>query len=157
MSATELHDVDFYRWTEDQAARLRAQPFVAEALDADNLAGEIEDMGRSEIREVSSLLHQTLAHLLKFAIDPKSPAVEHWFEESLTFQGDAVIAFSPGLKQRLDLETIWRVACNGATRSLERHGVAVPPLPQACPLTLDQLLDPEFDPGRAVEAISAGI
>jgi len=146
------HDIDFYRWTQEQAALLRTAHGDGR-LDLDALAEEIEDMGRSEIREISRLLHQTLAHLIKIAVDPQAQAVDHWFAEILAFQGDAVIAASPGLKQRLDLETIWRVACNGATRALARRSVAVPPLPKSCPLTLDQLLDPEFDPDRAAGVI----
>lgn len=137
--------------------RLRASPCDVSRLDLDNLAEEIDDMGRREIREISSLLHQTLAHLLKLAIDPEAPSANHWFEEVLTLQGDAVIAFSPGLKQRLDLDAIWRVACNSATRSLERHGVTVPALPKSCPLALDDLLDPEFDPDWASETLKSAI
>ena len=157
MSTSQQHDVDFYQWTQEQAALLRAMPCDSSPLDLDNLAEEIEDMGRDEIREISSLLRQTITHLLKIAIDPNTASAEHWFEEIITFQGDAVLAFSPGLKQRLDLEKVWRVACNGATRSLEKHGVAVPPLPESCPLSLDDLLDPEFDPDKAVKTFAAAI
>jgi hypothetical protein len=154
MGVARQRDVDFYRWTQEQAAQLRAQPRDASPLDIDKLAEEVEDMGRSEIREISSLLHQVLAHLLKIVTDPDSPSAESWFNEILKCQGNAVITFSPGLRQRLDLETIWRVACNGATRSLKRHGVTVPPLPKSCPLTLDHLLDPEFDPDEAIRIIA---
>jgi len=157
MGAADQHDVDFYRWTQEQAAHLRAMPHETNQLDIDNLAEEIEDMGRSEIREISSLLHQILVHLLKIAVDPDGQSVDHWFDEILTFQGNVVIAFSPGLRQRLEMEKIWRVACNGATRALERHGLDVPPLPKSCPLTLDQLLDPEFNPPKVVEIIKAEI
>lgn len=151
------HDVDFCGWTEKQAALLRAKPRDLSLLDFDDLAEEIEDMGRSEIRAVSSLLHQTLAHLLKLAISPDGNVADHRFREVLAFQGSASIDCSPGLRQRLDLPQIWRVACNGATRELRRYGIAVPPLPSECPLTLDQLLDSDFDPDAAIEAIASQI
>jgi hypothetical protein len=157
MSTSQQYDVDFYQWTQEQAALLRAMSCDSCPLDLDNLAEEIEDMGRDEIREISSLLRQTITHFLKIAINPNTASAEHWFDEIITFQGDAVLAFSPGLKQRLDLEKIWRVACNGATRSLEKHGVAVPPLPENCPLSLDDLLDPEFDPDKAAKSLAAAI
>jgi hypothetical protein len=157
MDSTQLHDVDFYRWTQEQAALLRAMPRNVCPLDLDNLTEEVEDMGRDEIREVSSLLRQTISHLLKTAVDPNAASAGHWFDEIVTFQGDAVLAFSPGLRQRLDLEKIWRVACNGATRSLEKHGVTMPPLPATCPLSIDDLLDPEFDPDKAATALVAAI
>ena len=45
-TATDLHEQDFYAWTQEQAAKLRAsQP--AE-LDWESLAEEIEDMGSWE-------------------------------------------------------------------------------------------------------------
>jgi hypothetical protein len=157
MGTSQQHDVDFYQWTQEQAALLRAMSCDSCPLDLDNLAEEIEDMGRDEIREISSLLRQTITHLLKTVLDPNTASVEHWFDEIIAFQGDAVLAFSPGLKQRLDLEKIWRVACNGATRSLEKHGVAVPALPETCPLSLDDLLDPTFDPDKAAKALAAAI
>jgi hypothetical protein len=151
------HDSDFYAWTREQTAILRQMPANDSPLDVVNLAEEIESMGRAEILEISSLLRQTVLHLLKMAIHPDSQAAHHWFDETVTFQGDAVLAFSPGLKQRLDLEKIWRVACNGATRSLEKHGVSVPTLPATCPFSLDDLLDPEFDPEKATRTLSAAI
>lgn len=157
MAAENLHEIDFYRWAQEQAALLRDCPPGNNPLDIDNLAAEVEDMGRSEVREISSLLRQALAHLVKLAIAPNSSSVAHWFNEIIAFQGDAVIVFSPGLRQRLQLRTIWRVACNGASRSLEFQGIAVPILPTDCPLTIDELLDPELDPREAVKKIAAAI
>jgi hypothetical protein len=157
MGTSQQHDIDFYQWTQEQAALLRTMSRDSCPLDLDNLAEEIEDMGRDEIRELSNLLRQTMTHLLKIVIDPNTASAAHWFDEIITFQGDAVLAFSPGLKQRIDLEKIWRVACNGATRSLEKHGVAVPLLPENCPLSLDDLLGPEFDPDKAAKSLDAAI
>lgn len=151
------HARDFVAWTREQADLLRAIPRETSPLDLDNLIEEIEDMGRSEIREVSNLLRQTLVHLLKIAIDPEASARVHWFDEVIAFQGDATLAFSPSLARRIDLARIWRVACNGASRSLAKHGVAVPPLPRDCPLALDDLLDPSFDPDGAVASIAGAI
>lgn len=151
------HDSDFYGWTREQAGILRGMPAKDTRLDVVNLAEEIEDIGRAEILAISSLLRQAVIHLLKMAIDPGSEAANDWFDETVTFQGDAVLAFSPGLRPRLDLEKIWRVACNGATRSLEKQGVSVPQLPATCPFSLDDLLDPEFDPEKATRTLSAAI
>jgi hypothetical protein len=157
MGSSQRHDVHFYQWTQEQAALLRAMSCDSCPLDLDNLAEEIEDMGRDEIREISSLLRQTITHLLKIIIDPNAASAERWFDEIITFQGDAVLAFAPGLTQRLEREKIWRIACNGATRSLEKRGVTVPPLPENCPLSLDELLDPEFDPDKAAKTLAAAI
>ncbi|RAI41681.1 DUF29 domain-containing protein [Rhodoplanes roseus] len=151
------HDRDFVAWTREQADLLRAIPHETSPLDLGNLVEEIEDMGRSEIREVSNLLRQTLLHLLKIAIDPDAPSAMHWFDEVIAFQGDAALVFSPGLARRIDLPRIWRVACNGATRSLAKHGISAPPLPRDCPLSLDALVDPAFDPDAAVASIATAV
>ncbi|MDB5652774.1 MAG: hypothetical protein JWQ94_387 [Tardiphaga sp.] len=96
-----LYDSDFYIWTQEQAALLRQVPRGAFALDVDNLAEEIESIGRAEISTVSSLLRQVLIHLLKMAIEPGNPSQGHWVNEVLTFPSDAVLAFTPGMRQRI--------------------------------------------------------
>lgn len=63
-----LHEADFYSWTQQQAALLRAGNVTE--LDVANLIEEIEDMGRSEKRELASRLVVLLAHLLKWQYQP---------------------------------------------------------------------------------------
>jgi hypothetical protein len=48
------HDHDFYAWTQEQAQLLRNGQF--NQIDFRNIAEEIEDMGRSEKRELESVL-----------------------------------------------------------------------------------------------------
>lgn len=151
------HESDFYGWTQEQAAILRGMSGKETRLDVANLAEEIEDMGRTEIREITSLLRQTVAHLLKLTVEPGSQAKDHWFDEAVTFQSDAVASFSPSLKQRIDVEKIWRLASNEATRILENHGTQVPEFPSVCPLSLDELIVEDFDPKVAIGALSAAI
>lgn len=146
MTPSQQHEKDFYSWTQEQAALLRAMPRGSNRLDIDNLAEEIEDMGRAEIKEISSLLRQTLTHLIKIAVDSGSQSVAHWVTEASGFQSDVLLVYSPGLRQRLDLPKIWKLAKRNATDSLGEYGIAIPPLPEECPITLDQLLDPDFNP-----------
>ena len=155
MTPSQQHETDFYLWTQDQAALLRALPRSSNRLDIENLAEEIEDMGRAEIKEISSLLRQTLAHLIKISIDRESPSIAHWVSEASGFQSDAVLASSPGLRQRLDLPKIWKLAKRNAGDSLSEYGIVVPPLPEQCPLTLEQLLDADFSPREAAAIVAA--
>jgi hypothetical protein len=156
MTPSQQHETDFYSWTQEQAALLRALPRGSNHLDIDNLAEEIEDMGRAEIKEISSLLRQTLTHLIKIAVDDEARSIAHWVTEVTGFQSDAVLAYSPGLRQRLDLPKIWKLAKRNAADSLAEHGIAVPSLPEECPISLDQLLDPDFSP-RAMAALLAAV
>src|SRR5271167_3180979 len=63
-----LHDSDFYAWSLEQAALLRAGR-VQEA-DLAAIAEEIESMGKTEKRELVSRLTVLLLHLLKWARQP---------------------------------------------------------------------------------------
>lgn len=68
MDQPSLYDDDIVSWTEQQAAASRAlarRPDLSKMLDWENVAEEIESVGRSQVQAVDSLLVQTLAHLLK--------------------------------------------------------------------------------------------
>lgn len=59
-----LYEADFYAWTAQQAAAIRARQW--ERLDIENLAEEIESLGRAERRELESRLAILVGHLLKW-------------------------------------------------------------------------------------------
>ncbi len=63
-----LYERDFYAWTTEQAALLRAGKL--DRLDIENIAEEIESMGRSEKRELVNRLAVLLTHLLKWRFQP---------------------------------------------------------------------------------------
>src|SRR5579863_9887806 len=60
------YDDDFFAWTEEQARLLRAGKFSH--LDIENIAEELESMGRSDKREIESRLVVLMAHLLKWQV-----------------------------------------------------------------------------------------
>ncbi|CAK0766147.1 conserved hypothetical protein [uncultured Gammaproteobacteria bacterium] len=76
---TTAYQTDFYAWTQEQATALRR---IAELrinlpeVDLENVAEEIESMGRSDRLEINSRLEVLLEHLLKLACsadtDPRS-------------------------------------------------------------------------------------
>ena len=61
------YENDFFQWTQDQARRLREAGGVATnmGLDWENVAEEIESLGRSDRREIASRLDTIIQHLLK--------------------------------------------------------------------------------------------
>ncbi|CAN5812234.1 DUF29 domain-containing protein [soil metagenome] len=63
-----LYDIDFYAWTQIQAAALQKADF--DQLDIANLIEEIEGMGKSERRQLESRLAILMAHLLKWQFQP---------------------------------------------------------------------------------------
>ena len=63
------YESDVHQWAVEQAAHLRAGRL--EALDLENIAGEIDSVGRSEKREIESRLEVLLMHLLKWQFQPE--------------------------------------------------------------------------------------
>jgi hypothetical protein len=63
------HQTDFYGWTQEQAALARSRS--ANALDWDNIALELETLGKTEVRELRSRFVVLMSHLLKLMMQPE--------------------------------------------------------------------------------------
>ena len=73
-----LYDEDFVRWTEQQAAALRRAKSSDLPLDWENLAEEIESLGKSDRRELRSQITRILRHLLKLEVSPAAEPRAGW-------------------------------------------------------------------------------
>jgi len=62
------YKADIIAWANEQAAFIRAGRF--DLLDLEHIAEEIEDVGKSEQRELASRMAVLLAHLLKWQYQP---------------------------------------------------------------------------------------
>jgi hypothetical protein len=146
-----LYDEDIVLWSEQQAERLRrraAGQLVNDAeLDWPNIAEEIEAVGNEQRFAVESLLVQAIVHLLKAHAWPDCRDAPTWRADSMRFRGDAAARFVPSMRQRLDLARIWRRAVRAMPETID--GVALSPLPAACPYSLDELLSEELLAGPA--------
>lgn len=126
--AAELYERDFYAWTQDQAATLRAWPekLRPNALDIEHLAEEIADLGGSQRSAAKSFTRQILVHLLKLRFHPAQSFRAHWREEVDNFRNqlEDVFAASPSLRaQRSELAaTEWQRAARQTIRKLEDEG-----------------------------------
>jgi Domain of unknown function DUF29 len=141
---SKLYDRDFYAWSREQAALLRAGQF-AEA-DFANIAEEIESMGRSEKRELVSRLVVLLLHLAKWRLQPELRG-RSW---RLSVEGQRVdiaelLADNPSLRPLLaDVMTqAWRRAVIEAQRET---GLDASAFTGECPWTAEQALDDAFWP-----------
>jgi hypothetical protein len=136
---TTLYDADILLWSEQQAELLRRR--AANALDWDNLAEEIGDVGLSQLHAVESLLVQALIHQLKVEAWPESREAPHWRAEAIRFRGDAERRFVPSMRQRLDLAKLYRQAVRAVPEAID--GQPRPVLPAVCSMTLEELLSDE--------------
>ncbi len=76
-----LYDDDFYAWTQQQAAVLRNLPAASNQLDAERVAEEIEDLGRSEVRSAQSLCEHIIEYFLKLEYSGLIEPRDHWRRE----------------------------------------------------------------------------
>jgi hypothetical protein len=140
------YDADILLWSEHQADLLRrmaAGERVNDQVDWANVAEEIEAVGRTERRACESHLVQALLHDLKAEAWPLSREVPHWRAEARAHRGEARAAFSPGMRQRLDVATLYREARRRMPETID--GDPPLPVPEVCPVTLDELLGGEAD------------
>ena len=77
-AALTLYDQDYLLWTEDTVNQLRNKSF--HHLDLANLIEEIEDLGKSQKRELKSHLGELLEHILKCTYIDMPDCYRGWVE-----------------------------------------------------------------------------
>ena len=138
------YDEEFYAWTAEQARLLRAGEWAA--IDAENLAEEIESMGRSDRRELNSRLTVLLMHLLKWRHQPGARS-RSWsaMVEEQRLRIDSLLADSPSLRPAVAtmLPEAYEIARN---RAIAETGLADSVFPEPCPFTADEVLTRSYLP-----------
>jgi hypothetical protein len=135
------YEQDFYAWTQEQTQFLRSGQW--QLIDIQNLAEEIEDMGRAEKRELESRLEVLLMHLLKWQFQP-SLRSRNWQltikEQRLRLQRH--LKQNPSLKSAIpDIFAVYQLAVVSAERET---GLDI--FPDICPYTFEQILVEAFLP-----------
>lgn len=69
---TISYDADVVAWANEQARLIRAGRL--DQLDLEHIAEEIEDVGKSEQRELASRMAVLIAHLIKWQYQPERPS-----------------------------------------------------------------------------------
>lgn len=138
------YDQDVVAWANEQAALLRAGKFSA--IDIEHIAEEIEDVGKSEQRELASRMAVLLAHLLKWQFQPERQS-KSWMR-TIKEQRRAIAAHleeTPSLKASLSrphwLVGVWADAVASAASE-----TGLDDLPVNLPWTMEQVLDGDFFP-----------
>jgi len=135
-----LYDEDFYAWTQEQAELLRRLPAVSTRLDAELIAEEIEDLGKSELHTVQSLCEHIIEHLLKLEYAGLTEPVRHWRQEIVEWRLQLERKQTRSIIAKLDLADRYRSALR-LLRDLEQDVPGLMArLPAECPYSLDQIL-----------------
>lgn len=150
----DLYCTDIVTWSRLQAERLRRHVAGERVndLDWEHVIEEIEDLGSSEIASVSSLLLQSLTHLLKAERWSSSPSVRHWRAEAITFLDQARERYRPSMAKDLDLARLFTRA-RKAVLAMDYEG-PVDEIPGETTLTLAELMDPAADLRTLVDRLA---
>jgi hypothetical protein len=139
------YEEDGYSWALEQAALLRAGRL--DELDIENIAEEIESLGKSFANELRSRYGTLVMHLLKWQFQPQQRS-NGWIA---TIRRERIaigkhLRDNPGLKPRREglLADSYDEARLGA---VAETNLSDDTFPTACPYTLDQVTDPDFWPG----------
>jgi len=139
-----LYDADFAAWTSETASLLRQRRFTA--VDADNVAEEIEDLGNRLKREVRSRLRSLLVHLLKLRC-AASERSRSWRLTVFVHRQElgSVFEMAPSLRTRLGVvaRDLYASAVRLASIQTGLHEKVFPP---KCPWSPRQLLDQDYWP-----------
>ena len=158
MSEQSLYDADILLWSEQQAEVIRrlgrTRRDISNELDAENVAEEIESVGRSELAAVESQIRLVFVHLMKPAAEPTAGIARHWRGEIAALRSEARRRYAPSMRQRIDLDELWRSAREQVMLSYEgAQEPAVAKLPTASPFALDDLLAERTDISHLMQRV----
>ncbi len=136
-----LYQDDILLWSERQSEllrRLAAGERVNDLVDWENVIEEVEGVGSEQLHAVRSLLRQALIHMLKAQAWPLSRDAPNWRADVVRFRADAADRYTPSMRQRIDLDRIYRQALRAIPDTMDGQPPQV--VPEECPVTLDELL-----------------
>lgn len=147
-----LYDEDYYAWARGQAQALRelAGSRWNGPLDLENLAEEVDDLARSELRALQSQTERAIEHLLKLEYAGERDARRGWIVSIDDSRREMEKRLSPTLRRELAaaLPELYRRERKRTARKLALSGdrTAAEALPADCPYTVAQLLDEDWFP-----------
>ena len=125
------YDRDFYSWLMEQARHLRAARW--DALDRENLAEEIESLGREQFNRLESALRTFILHMLKWDHQPGAaqPLLVGLHQRAAAAARRRARRQS-GLRPRID-EAITRAYRRARLRAIKETDLEPERFPETCP------------------------
>lgn len=140
----DLYDTDVVAWANEQAWLLRTGRL--DRLDIEHLAEEIEDVGKSEQRELASRMTVLLSHLLKWRFQPERRGPS--WEITIRTQRAGIerrLRRTPSLARSLEDPDWWADAWDDALDAATRE-TGIADLPRTCPWAVGEVLDGNWLP-----------
>ncbi len=134
------YETDVVAWANEQAALIRAGQF--DQLDLTHIAEEIEDVGKSEQRELASRMTVLLMHLLKWQYQP-SKRSKSWQFTITTQRKEVAYALkeAPSLRTKFaDVSWVDLVWAKAKGKAEAETGLELATFPDACPWDMADVL-----------------
>ena len=145
---TISYETDIVAWANEQARLVRTKQF--ELLDLEHIAEEIEDVGKSEQRELASRMAVLIAHLLKWQFQPERQG-RSW-QITIRNQRRAIqlhLKQVPSLKAKLNdaewREIVWGDAVYQASKETDLDN-----FPEICPWSIEDILSDGWMPTSSI-------
>ncbi len=142
-----LYDTDYQLWLDQTVAQLKAHNFSN--LDLENLIEEIESLGRSDKRAISSYLMRLCEHFLKLRYweSEREMCFRGWDLEITNFRLkiQAILEDSPSLKNYLS-DHFLSAYGNARKLFLKASKLDAQEIPEEPDFTLEQALDEDWLP-----------
>lgn len=138
------YDEDFFAWTQEQSRLLRAGDLSL--IDAENVAEELESVGRNNRRELGSRLTLILHHMLKWQFQAARRS-RSWIVTVNTQRDEIakIIADSPSLRP-LVREILPAAYASARRDAAVETRLSASRFPAECPYTVDDVLTGKFPP-----------
>lgn len=138
------YDQDFVLWSQHQAALIRRGRL--DLIDRENVALEIESLGKRDRRQLGHRLEVLLMHLLQWQFEPAARSGS-WRGTIRTQRGRILrlLRDSPSLGRQVAAEAE-NAHPRAAANVADEAGLDLDRLPPACPYTDDELLNDDFWP-----------
>jgi hypothetical protein len=140
------YEKDIIAWSKEQASLLKAGRLSE--LDTEHIAEEIEDVGKSEQRELASRMAVLLAHLIKWHFQRERRS-KSW-QVTIRTQRNSIerrLRRTPSLVNSLSDPDWWADAWDDALDAATRE-TGIGDLPPTCPWEVGQVLDQDWMPDQ---------
>jgi hypothetical protein len=136
------YEHDFYGWLVEQARHVRDGRW--NAIDRDNLAEEIESLGREQFNKLESALRVLMLHMLKWDQQPEKRS-RSWALTVRTqrLEVEDVLSDNPSLKPRI-AEAIARGYRKARVEAAKETGLDEHVFPASCPYDWDEIIKREL-------------
>ncbi len=152
MNLQAVYEYDFQEWINHHITLLNEGRW--NEVDTEHLVNELEDMGKSNLRELDSRFIVLIAHLLKWEYQFKQLQGK-WitftggsWKGTISIQRSNIIKLlkqNPSLQNSLQ-HAISKAYPDALELAIEETGLAESTFPLICPYTIEQLLDKKFYP-----------